>query len=187
MQHGIREFRPRQPLERQLNSETLNRILRELESLRITRVVGGTFRKLPGGTEIVVPAQAGGQVTQPHPFQLIQTTGENPSSKYVRVVYGTVNGERPTGMSIGDEPPYVLELTETSGVVYLGATISSTTFLINSLYIAQADELPEETDFEFYLELGSYSIADNVLTLAQSVTTSLAYIRAGFINVWGAA
>jgi hypothetical protein len=109
MQHGIREFRPRQPLDRQLSSDTLNRILRELESLRITRVVNGTFRKLPGGTEITLAPQRGGggtpQVT--HPFQItsfVDPDSEPESPSYlVTVRPGTLNALLPTNLFDGDE------------------------------------------------------------------------------------
>jgi hypothetical protein len=104
MQHGIREFRPRQPLDRQLSSDTLNRILRELESLRITRVVNGTFKKLPGGTEIVVAPQRGGTSTSTtrQPWDLIAQVDpdadpEDEDPPYlVRVQPGTLNGILPT-------------------------------------------------------------------------------------------
>jgi hypothetical protein len=96
MRNGIPEFRPRQPLDRQLSSTTLNDIRRELESLRITRVVNGTFRKLPGGTEIVVAPQGGGTapITR-QPWDLIATpdpdsTAENPPYK-IRVQPGTLS------------------------------------------------------------------------------------------------
>jgi hypothetical protein len=103
MQHGIREFRPRQPLDRQLSSDTLNRILRELESLRITRVVNGTFKKLPGGTEIVVaPQRGGGTPITRQPWDLIARVDpdadpedENPPY-LVSVQPGTLNGFLPT-------------------------------------------------------------------------------------------
>jgi len=105
MQHGIREFRPRQPLDRQLSSDTLNRILRELESLRITRVVNGTFKKLPGGTEIVVAPQRGGGTSTPatpQPWDLIARVDpdadpedENPPY-LVTVRPGTLNGFLPS-------------------------------------------------------------------------------------------
>jgi len=97
MQHGIREFRPRQPLDRQLSSDTLNRILRELESLRITRVVNGTFKRLPGGTEIVVAPQrgGGGSSGESHPFQItsfVDPDSEPESPSYlVTVRPGTLN------------------------------------------------------------------------------------------------
>jgi hypothetical protein len=45
----------------------------------------------------------------------------------------------------------------------------------------------EEAGFEFYLEIGTFEVTDKVAVFAQSVTTSLAYIRAGFINLWGQA
>jgi hypothetical protein len=103
MQHGIREFRPRQPLDRQLSSDTLNRILRELESLRITRVVNGTFKKLPGGTEIVVaPQRGGGTPSTPQPWDLIaqvdpDANPEDANPPYlVRARPGTLNGILPT-------------------------------------------------------------------------------------------
>jgi len=110
MRNGIREFQPRQPLDRQLGATTLNQILRELESLRITRVVNGTFRKLPGGTEITVAPQRGGGTSTPatlHPFQIFSTQDpesdpENPNY-LVTVRPGTLNTLLPTNLFDGDE------------------------------------------------------------------------------------
>jgi len=110
MRSGIKEFQPRQPLDRQLGAGTLNQILRELESLRITRVVNGTFRKLPGGTEITVAPQRGGggaaQVT-PQPWDLIsrrdpESDPENPSY-LVTVRPGTVNSVLPSNWNEDSE------------------------------------------------------------------------------------
>jgi hypothetical protein len=103
MRNGIREFQPRQPLDRQLGATTLNQILRELESLRITRVVNGTFRKLPGGTEITVaPQRGGGTPITRQPWDLIARVDpdadpedENPPY-LVSVQPGTLNGFLPT-------------------------------------------------------------------------------------------
>ena len=103
MQHGIREFRPRQPLDRQLDANTLNRILRELESLRISRVVNGTFKKLPGGTEIVVAPQRGGGTSTPaeaHPFQITSRQDPDNENQYlVTIEPGTINGVLPANWS----------------------------------------------------------------------------------------
>ena len=98
MRHGIREFRARQPLDRQLSGDTLNKILRELESLRITNVVNGTFRKLPSGTEIVVAPQRGGATAAvSQPWDLIARTSEsNPNQYIVTVRPGTLNGILPS-------------------------------------------------------------------------------------------
>jgi hypothetical protein len=103
MRNGIREFQPRQPLDRQLGATTLNQILRELESLRITRVVNGTFRKLPGGTEITVAPQRGGGTSAPatrQPWDLIaqvdaESDPENPDY-LLSVQPGTLNGILPS-------------------------------------------------------------------------------------------
>jgi hypothetical protein len=136
MQHGIREFRPRQPLDRQLGSETLNRILRELESLRITRVVNGTFKKLPGGTEIVVAPQSGGGGTPAtiQPWDLIAQVDpdadpedENPPY-LVRVRPGTLNGILPTNWDIEEECAatglfYAKAVIATDGEAITGVTI----------------------------------------------------------------
>jgi hypothetical protein len=137
MQHGIREFRPRQPLDRQLGSETLNRILRELESLRITRVVNGTFKKLPGGTEIVVAPQSGGgggTPATPQPWDLLAQVDpdadpEDPTPPYlVRVRPGTLNGILPTNWDIEEECAgtglfYAKAVVATDGEGITGVTI----------------------------------------------------------------
>jgi hypothetical protein len=103
MRNGIPEFRPRQPLDRQLSSTTLNDIRRELESLRITRVVNGTFRKLPGGTEIVVaPQRGGGTPPDRHPFQISSRQNPDNENQYlVTVRPGTINTLLPSGIFDG--------------------------------------------------------------------------------------
>ena len=135
MQHGIREFRPRQPLDRQLGSETLNRILRELESLRITRVVNGTFKKLPGGTEIVVaPQSGGGTPATTQPWDLVAQVDpdadpEDANPPYlVRVRPGTLNGILPTNWDIEQECAatglfYAKAVIATDGEAITGVTI----------------------------------------------------------------
>jgi hypothetical protein len=135
MQHGIREFRPRQPLDRQLGSDTLNRILRELESLRITRVVNGTFKKLPGGTEIVVAPQSGSSTpVTPQPWDLIARVDpdadpedENPPY-LVTVRPGTLNGILPSNWDIEEEVAgtglfYAKAIISTDGRSITGVTI----------------------------------------------------------------
>jgi hypothetical protein len=112
MRNGIQEFRPRQPLDRQLGATTLNQILRELDSLRITRVVNGTFRKLPGGTEITVAPQRGGgtsTTTTRQPWDLIarvdpEADPEDENPPYlVTVQPGTLNGFLPTNWNTEGE------------------------------------------------------------------------------------
>jgi len=127
MRNGIREFQPRQPLDRQLGATTLNQILRELESLRITRVVNGTFRKLPGGTEITVAPQRGGTSapTTRQPWDLIaqidpdaDPEDENPPH-LVSVQPGTLNGFLPSNWDIE-------ETLSSSGTLYYAKAVITT-------------------------------------------------------------
>lgn len=96
MRHGIPQFRARQPLDRQLSAATLNDIRKELESLRITNVVNGSFRKLPGGTEIVVAPQRAASSTQPQPWDLIARRDAESSAYILTVQPGTLNGILPS-------------------------------------------------------------------------------------------
>lgn len=98
MRHGIKEFRPRRPLQEQLGAATLNRILRELESLRITRVNGGSFRKLPSGTEISVGRSTSqGSGTSSGPWDIKASPDPDVVGKYnITVVPGTVNNVLPS-------------------------------------------------------------------------------------------
>jgi hypothetical protein len=151
MQHGIREFRPRQPLDRQLSSDTLNRILRELESLRITRVVNGTFKKLPGGTEIVVAPQSGGGTSTPTTFQpwdlLAQVDPdadpEDETPPYlIRVRPGTLNGILPTNWDIEEEVSGTALIYAKAVVATDGEAITGVTIVINET--APTVQAPQE-------------------------------------------
>ena len=162
MQHGIREFRPRQPLDRQLSSDTLNRILRELESLRITRVVNGTFKKLPGGTEIVVaPQRGGGTSTPPQPWDLIarvhpDADPEDEDPPYVVTVRpGTLNGILPSNWDIEETLPstglhYAKAVITTDGEAVTGVTIAIDT---TEPTAQEPQEFGIETEIEYLFGL----------------------------------
>jgi len=173
MQHGIREFRPRQPLDRQLSSDTLNRILRELESLRITRVVNGTFKKLPGGTEIVVAPQRGGTSTPAtrQPWDLIARVDpdadpedENPPY-LVRVQPGTLNGFLPTNWDeefecAGTGLFYAKAIIATDGEAITGVTISIDTTQPTT---QQPQEFAIDTEIEYLFGLFSEGAASRTV------------------------
>jgi hypothetical protein len=183
-------FEPNRPLLRELSADRLNAILQEIKRSRPLPGRGISVRQEGYGIRIDAQAQQPSQPTTSvpqHPFKLSQTTGEDPELIYASVRYGTVNGTAPTGMSVGDDPPYVLELTEETGHIYLGLTVDEETLLINSLYIDQAATMPEAEDFEAFLEIGSYSVTNGSASFGQAVTSSLAYLRAGFVDIWGAA
>jgi hypothetical protein len=148
MRNGIQEFRPRQPLDRQLGATTLNQILRELESLRITRVVNGTFRKLPGGTEITVAPGAGGTPITRQPWDLIASVDPAADPKntnppyFVRVRPGTLNGILPSNWDkefkcAGKGLHYAKAVIATDGEVVTGVTIAIDT-------TAPASQEPQE-------------------------------------------
>jgi hypothetical protein len=129
MRHGIPQFRARQPLDRQLSAATLNDIRKELESLRITNVVNGSFRKLPGGTEIVVAPQRAASSTQTQPWDLVARRNPSNENQYLLSVQpGTLNGILPTNWD--EEFPcastglfYAKVVVATDGEAITGITI----------------------------------------------------------------
>jgi hypothetical protein len=66
-------------------------------------VVNGTFKKLPGGTEIVVaPQRAGRGVSSEHPFQITARQDPEDENQVITTVRpGTINTLLPTGILDG--------------------------------------------------------------------------------------
>ena len=171
MRNGIQEFRPRQPLDRQLGATTLNQILRELESLRITRVVNGTFRKLPGGTEITVAPQRGTSTpTTRQPWDLIARVDpdadpEDETPPYlVRVQPGTLNGILPSNWDeefecVGTGLHYAKAVIATDGEAVTGVTIAiDTTQPVVQEPVEFGIENPVEHLFGLFLEGTVYRV-----------------------------
>jgi len=135
MGNGIHTFSPRLPLDRQLNAGKLNRIVRELDSLAIRKVVGGSFRKTPGGTEIVIGRSSGGGASAPfQPWDLVAQVDpdagpEDETPPYlVRVRPGTANGILPSNWDIEEECAgtglfYGKAVIATDGEAITGVTI----------------------------------------------------------------
>jgi hypothetical protein len=88
-------------------------------------------------------------------------------TKKIRVVYGVVAGEPPDGFSEGDEPPYKLTVTAT-GFIWAGISIDDTTGEVTSRWVDKGAELPEDTATEFHIEIGSFNLDEDVLTIAQA-------------------
>lgn len=109
-----------------------------------------------------------------HPFQGVDVTEPGSSSKLLRVIYGTISGAAPTGMSLGDDPAYVLTASG-SQIVYVCVTISSTTGAITSRTIGQAGTMPSDGATTFYCQLLSYTISSGRLLISQAVAGSLAF------------
>jgi hypothetical protein len=96
-------------------------------------------------------------------LELVNASDE--SAKKIRVVYGTIAGESPTGFADGDDPHYVLTVTG-SGVVYGGISIDSEG-AITARWVDRAAELPEDTDTDFHVVIGTFSIDSEILSIAQ--------------------
>jgi hypothetical protein len=143
MRNGIPEFRARQPLERQLSAATFNDIRRELESLRITRVVNGTFRKLPGGTEIVVaPSSGGGLGSTRQPWDLIVRKNPDNDQEYlIRVQIGTLNNRVATNWDDEWAVP-----TNDQTLRYAAAKIATDGENITGISLVFGEEEPEEQE-----------------------------------------
>jgi hypothetical protein len=146
MRNGIQEFQPRQPLDRQLGATTLNQILRELESLRITRVVNGTFRKLPGGTEITVaPQRGGGSSTTTHPFQISSRQDPDNENQYlVTVEPGTINNLLPTNLLNGQNLQTISLSADSLRYVTLKATAASNVLTACTIELESSAPSPQE-------------------------------------------
>jgi hypothetical protein len=122
-----------------------------LESLRITRVVNGTFKKLPGGTEIVVAPQSGGGTSTPTIFQpwdlLAQVDPdadpEDETPPYlIRVRPGTLNGILPTNWDIEEEVSGTALIYAKAVVATDGEAITGVTIVINGT--APTVQAPQE-------------------------------------------
>lgn len=107
-----------------------------------------------------------------HPLQLIDASTD--TGNKVRIVYGTIGGQVPAGMSPGDDPTYELTASGTK-IVYAIVTISSTTGDITSVTLSQGTSVPDDTATTFHQQLGSYTVSDGTLAISQAVSGSLAF------------
>lgn len=167
----------------------LNQLVALIRRLRVLPSSGVRVTETTQGTVLAVtsnPPRAGGSESNEHPFQLLRVT-ENETQK-IRVRYGTINGEAPNGMSLGDEPTYRLTPSSSSGLIYAVVTFdrSQASAPVTSRNLGMAAELPEDTETAAHLEIGSWTTdEDNNLVLAQAVTASLFVDPYGFTFLWG--
>lgn len=112
-----------------------------------------------------------------HPFLLINASTE--ATKKIRVLYGTVAGEAPVGMSPGDQPPYVLSVIGGTGYVYLVVSTNGETGVVTSRSIGIGASVPNDGDGLYHLEIGSYSVVGDKLNLGQALSGSQAFELCG--------
>ncbi len=189
---GISPFQSGRPLLSEITADKLNRILSEIKRNRPVVSAPLAARVTGDGTHISLlkmPTPGGGGAPPvQHPFQLIVTVDPETEAQQIRVRYGTISGTAPTGMSLGDDPPYILTPTTASGVVYAVVVFDRTDAgsPILSRDIALAETLPEDEDDTAHIEIGSWtSDEDDNLIIAQAVTASLWVDPYGFTFLWG--
>lgn len=188
MAEAPRDFKAGRPLREELTAARLNAILAAIRRNKPVAGRGIGVYETGAGTRIdlIEGTRRGGSLRPRHPFQVFEVPPDLPSQKKVRVLYGTINGAAPTGMSVGDDPPYTLTLPSATGRIWIGVTLSETTHAVTSRFIDLGADLPADEDYLAHYEIASWTITEGKLSIAQSVTSSLGIVRAGFIFVWGA-
>lgn len=156
-----------------------------LESLRdfITRIqpiqgLGTSITQAPKGRAINANPGEGGSITADGTvgFQLVDASTEGQNK--VRVILGTVKAGGtswlPTGMTVGDDPSYVLDVGS-DGYIVLIVTVD-TDGIANSATIGDETTIPPDTATNGHLVLGTYGGESFAVTGAVG---DQAYIHAG--------
>jgi len=114
------------------------------------------------------------------PFKLVAA-----GAGQIRVVYGTINGTAPDGFSPGDNPQFVVSTVGSTGFVYLEVTTDSSGN-ITDRSIGVAATVPADTSGDYHFEVGSYSITDGVMSIAQAISGSQMFELCGLVEpLWG--
>jgi hypothetical protein len=168
-------FEPNRPLLRELSAERLNAILQEIKRSRPLPGRGISVRQEGYGVRIDAQAQTSQSAISsapPHPFKLSTVVDPETEETQIRVRYGTIDGVAPTGMSLGDDPPYLLTPDAESGVIYAVVTWDPDVGgPLLSRDLGQDEELPVDLDDTAHFEIGSWTTDENDnIILAQAVT-----------------
>lgn len=142
----------------------------------------GLISKLPHGFHLS-GRTVGSSSSPTHPLKLLDAS-EGETIK-ARILYGTIAGAAPSGMSLGDDPPYILTLTGEEGIIWAGITRDVGTGAITSRFFDHGVELPEDTESDGHIQIGSFVVTDGVLALAQAVSGSQAHQYCGDAHLWG--
>lgn len=162
-------------------------------SNRVIQGLNNTISDADGqGKRIDVQSGSSGANATQFPFQLIDASKNG--STNIRIRYGTVNGMDPAGMSVGDNPPYVLTGLGSSGRVWveLDFTVSSGIFSATAASLDSGSDVPDDDlpdgdgDGKVYRQLGNWSTSSGSIVIAQDVQYSLIGQICGGVNVlWG--
>lgn len=173
-------FEPNRPLLREISAERLNAILQEIKRSRPLPGRGISVRQEGYGVRIDAQAQPSQPTTSvpQHPFKLSSLVDPETEAQQIRVRYGTIDGVAPTGMSLGDDPPYLLTPSTATGVVYAVVTWDPEVGApLLSRDLGQAATLPADEDDTAHVEIGSWTTDENDnIVLAQAVTNIIEVI-----------
>jgi len=191
MAEAPRDFQAGRPLRDELTADRLNKILAAVRRSKPLSGRGIAVYETGAGTRIDLADNRRGRggVAPDHPFQLTVTTDPegSPDVEVIRVRYGTINGVAPTGMTVGDEPPYFLTPSGTEGIIYavvvFDRSVASCPILSRDL--GMDAELPTDDQETAHIEIGSYNTVDDRIVVAQAVSGSLFVDPYGFTFLWG--
>lgn len=146
----------------------------------------------PGGkgkmfTALQTRSSGGGTTSQSlHPFKMVVVTMDD--HQEIRIVYGTVNSMTPDVFSLGDNPNYTFE-PGGNGFAWIKVIVSTdpeTAGHVDSVEVHYGTDLPEDTETEFYQQIGSYVTMDDQLQVAQAIAGSQWFqLCNGLEALWG--
>lgn len=164
---GQIQFTAGRPLTSELHADRLNSILQEIKRNKPKGERGISIRQTGDGTFIgLASAQRQNQEqAQIRPFELELVSDNN--GPQIRVYASTLAGGSATdiGFAEGDDPPYLLAAE--AGVVQAGLTIDQEGN-VTSRWIEIVEQLSEDTETEFYVEIGTVSEQDGKFTASNS-------------------
>jgi hypothetical protein len=181
-------FQAERPLLKEITSNRLNTILQEIRRNKPKGERGITVRHSGDGTYIGLAANTGnGAANFSHPFKATRAAApQGQDGNFIRVRQGRLNNGLPDGMSLSDDPNFIVEVTFSEGVIYLRVEIDENTFLVTSVTIGQAEELPADTDVTAHVVICDFSVDGESVAITQNVTSSLTYFKAGYFHLFGA-
>lgn len=171
MQFDALRFQPNRPLLKEITAERLNAVLAEIKKNRPRGERGITVRQSGDATFIGLAANFDGKTAaitiRPFELQVVNASETATPDWRVRVYASTLAGGSATdiGFSEGDDPPYLLAAE--AGVVQAGLTIDQEGN-VTSRWLEIVEQLSEDTETEFYVEIGTVAEQDGKFTVSNS-------------------
>jgi hypothetical protein len=145
----------------QLN-ERFRRIEKEIKERTIQPGRGYAINRGPGGTILSIKSGQPGDFPA-NTFFLLEAADviedEEVTANKIRVRYSTLADAAPDDFQPSDSPPFLFTITE-AGIVYAHLEIDSETGEVTGRTIENGTEIPDDTDTDFYCEIGTYDIDD---------------------------